>query len=199
METSQAELGQGDKSTQAISSVDSTAVNTTQSPPASEAEPPSNTGNLPTVRVDDTAAQGVATPEEGGTSEGNQVTFSTFSSSERTTANINFCSTTSIDSGETLAPNESEDSLVQPGVHVRERELPSELAGALTKIRELVGPVKKKSANRTDGGAYADIYEGELEQPDGSNIVVAIKCIRGIQGNIEAVNKVRVIKAQVGF
>ncbi|KAG8932566.1 hypothetical protein FRC00_014470, partial [Tulasnella sp. 408] len=146
METSQVEL----------------AVNRPQGPPASEAEPSSNTGNLPTVRVDGTAAQGVATHEEGGTSQGSQ---------------------------ETLAPNESEDSLVQPGVHVRERELPSELAGALTNIREPVGPVKKKNTNRTDGGAYADIYEGELEQPDGSNIVVAIKCIRGVQGNIEAVNK----------
>ncbi|KAG9042370.1 hypothetical protein FS837_010952 [Tulasnella sp. UAMH 9824] len=161
METSQAEHSQGDKSKEAISSVDSTAVNPTQGPPASGDEPTPNTGHPPTVRVDDSAAQDVVMPEDGGTSQGNQTT-------------------TSVDSEEKLTPNENEDSLLQPGVHVRERELPSELVGALTNIREPEGLVKKKKTNRTDGGAYADIYEGELERPDGGKTEVAIKRLRGL-------------------
>lgn len=138
---------------------------------ASQSESTTNTRQLPTVTVDDSAAQGVVTSEEGTSSQANQAA-------------------TSSNSEGTLAPTENgDDSLIQPGRHIRERELPSELAGALTNIREPVGHVKKRRTERTDGGAYADIYEGELEQPDGSKIVVAIKCIRGVQGNVEAVNK----------
>ncbi|KIO22947.1 hypothetical protein M407DRAFT_114181 [Tulasnella calospora MUT 4182] len=163
METSQSELGHGDKSNQAVASVDPTAANPPQALSASEVEPTSNAGRLPTVRVDASAAQEVAPPEEGRTTQGNQTA-------------------TSPDFEENLAPTGSEDdSLVQPGRQVRERELPSELSGALTNIREHEGSVTRKKTDRTDGGAYADIFEGELDQPDGSKIEVAIKCIRGVQ------------------
>ncbi|KIO18816.1 hypothetical protein M407DRAFT_31530, partial [Tulasnella calospora MUT 4182] len=110
METSQSELGHGDKSNQAVASVDPTAANPPQAQSAREVKPTSNTGRLPIVRVDASAAQEVAPPEQEKTTQGNQTT-------------------TSHDSNENLAPTESEDdSLVQPGRQVRERELPSELS-----------------------------------------------------------------------
>ncbi|KAG8901767.1 hypothetical protein FRC00_004739 [Tulasnella sp. 408] len=77
-----------------------------------------------------------------------------------------------------------DDSLVQPGRHVPERDLPSELSGCLTKIRELDGSVTKKTADKTDGGTYSDVFEGELDE-DGCKIAVAIKSIRRFEGTEE--------------
>ncbi|KAG8962273.1 hypothetical protein FRC00_009905 [Tulasnella sp. 408] len=58
-------------------------------------------------------------------------------------------------------------------------------------VREPGGPVHVTKKEGTDGGTYSDIYEGELEQPDGSKIGVAIKRIRYYREfeNVEAVSK----------
>ncbi|KAG8915912.1 hypothetical protein FRC00_007191 [Tulasnella sp. 408] len=179
METSRSELGSGVKSDQVLSlplalqryltsslqqpvfSVDSTAVDPTQALRASEAEPPSNNRHLPTVRMEDSAARGVVSSQEGASLRAKSQAGS-------------------------LDPNVmEEDSLVQPGRHVPERNLPSELSGALTKIRELDGSLTKKTGDKIDGGTYADVSEGVLDQPDGSRIKVAIKSIRRFAGTEE--------------
>ncbi|KAG8910634.1 hypothetical protein FRC01_006221, partial [Tulasnella sp. 417] len=158
METSQ--LGHGDKSNQPIAPVDSAAVDQQQAQPANEVGASSDNRSLPVVRVDDSAAQGLVTSEEG-LSEGTQIASPT---------------------GPSLIPQADEDdSVLQPGRRVPERDLPSELSGALTKIRELQAPLKK-TGDKNEDGLYADVFEGVLGQPDGSKIKVAIKSIRRIGG-----------------
>lgn len=160
MERSQSKLGHGDKSTQALS-LYSMAVHPLQSPLASEVEPPPNSSYLPTVRAGDSSTQNVFLSEDG---------------TQITTPN---------DLGTTVtAPNppDSEDvPLAQCARDVPERQLPSELSGTLTQIREPPSSGTEKAGDETDDGNYAQVLKGMLKQPDGSKIEVAIKSVRRTQ------------------
>lgn len=164
MEISQPEPAGGDKSDQLVTPADSAVVDPPLAPPA---DTTSNSKQLPTVMVDDSAVQDAVRSEEEN-AQGKQSTQLAFTDSETTRPSL-------------APPNREVNSRVQPGRQVSDSQLPSELSGALTKIQELVGSVKR-NAKKIDDGTYADVYKGTLERPDGSKIEVAIKCIRRIDG-----------------
>ncbi|KAG8910635.1 hypothetical protein FRC01_006222 [Tulasnella sp. 417] len=149
MEISQPEPSHGDKSDQ----LDTPRAVNPPLPPLTDAA--SNTNQLPTFKVDDSAAQ-EETLSEKATSTDAEMTDNS------------------------LAPPDSEvNSVIQPGRQVSDSQLPTELSGALTKIQELLGSVKKNDT-KIDDGTYADVFKGTLDMPDGSRLEVAIKCIRRI-------------------
>lgn len=77
---------------------------------------------------------------------------------------------------------------------VPERQLPSELSGTLTQIREPPSSGTEKAGDETDDGNYAQVLKGMLKQPDGSKIEVAIKSVRRTQKvNEKRFNRVGVI------
>lgn len=78
--------------------------------------------------------------------------------------------------------------------HVSERQLPSELSGVLTQIKEPPGSGTGKAGYETNDGNYAQVLKGMLNQPDGSRIEVAIKSLRRTQKvNEKRLNRVGVI------
>ncbi|KAG9042369.1 hypothetical protein FS837_010951 [Tulasnella sp. UAMH 9824] len=167
MEISQPEPAHGDKSNQLVNPTDSNAVDPPLAPPAGANEPLSNIQPLPTLKVDHIEAQDAVSSDQGA-SQGTQSTQPT--------------STDAQTAADSLATPDSEvNSVIQPGRQVSDSQLPTELSGALTKLQELPGSVKKKEA-KIDDGTYADVFQGTLERPDGSKIDVAIKCIRRIDG-----------------
>lgn len=94
METSRSELGSGVKPDQVLSlpqalqrpltgflqqpvfSVDSTVVDPTQAPPASEAEPTSRSRQLPTLRTEYSTERGVVSSQEGASLRAKVLLFS---------------------------------------------------------------------------------------------------------------------------
>ncbi|KAG8967809.1 hypothetical protein FRC05_001905 [Tulasnella sp. 425] len=154
MDISETEPAQGGKPTQPPGTADPSSIAGSLTTFDFAVGPTSNTSNLPTFNVDDSATLSAGQSDPGTSGEG-QATASSGSGM-------------AVDS---LPPPSGEtNSLVQPGRQVFDSQLPPPLPGTLT--------IRVKG----DGGQFADVYVGEWENTDGTKTIVAIKDIRCTDG-----------------
>lgn len=98
-----------------------------------------------------------------------------------------------------VRPDSDVISLVQPGYWILDDQIPFELSGTLKKVQQLICLVEK-TPKEVDSGAYADVFRGAYERPDGSTLNVAIKCVRPIEGVDQGTfTMVGAMKAQLCF